>query len=273
MKKHIIPVILIVILGFSSCSKSGGGGLNFFSINDDIAFGAQLDSTILADPVEYPILSRSENPEVYAYIEGIMNLILESDEINYKDEFPWQVRIIDKDVLNAFAAPGGYLYFYTGFIKYAQSEAELAGVMAHEIGHADHRHSTKRLTKIYGWQVLISLALGNDPGQLAQIASQLALNGAALKFSRDDEYEADASSVRYLNSISSTRNYDPRAIIDFFDRMRADSLSSPDRFEFLRTHPYDENRIQAINELWIELGKPEGEKFVTEHDAIVAKLN
>lgn len=271
MRKVSTYLFIAAIVLFTQCSKDGK--INVFSVQDDIAFGAQLDSTIVNTPSEYPLLPRSGNEAAYNYVEGIMNRVLESDEINYRDEFPWQVRIINQDVLNAFAAPGGYLYFYTGFLKYAESEAELAGVMAHEIAHADHRHSTNRLTKLYGFQIMLSIALGKNPSQLQQIAGQLAMNGVALDFSRDDEYEADASAVTYITSIQHIRNYDPTAIVDFFDRMKTDSLSqSSGSFEFLRTHPYDDNRKEKIYELHQELGGNSGEKFISEHQAIIGLL-
>ena len=267
MKKISSYFFFVAIILFSQCSKDGK--INVFSVKDDIAFGAQLDSTIVNNPSEYPLLPRTGNEAVYNYVEGIMNQILESNEIHYRDEFPWQVRIINQNILNAFAAPGGYLYFYTGFLKYAASEAELAGVMAHEIGHADHRHSTNSLTKLYGFQFMLSVVLGQNPSQLTQIASQLALNGVALDFSRDDEYEADASAVTYITSIQHLRNYDPTAIVDFFDRMKADSLTqSSGSFEFLRTHPYDDNRKEKIYALHNKLGGNSGEKFAAEHNAI-----
>jgi len=269
--KNTATFLFAFALIFSSCSKDGN--LNLFSVNDDIALGRQLDSTIMSDPQEYPILPAGDYAEVYDYVEGIMNTVLTSDEVYHKDIFPWQVRIINKDVLNAFAAPGGYLYFYTGFIKYADSEAELAGVMAHEIAHADRRHSSERLTKVYGMQFMLGMLVGNNQGQLSQIATQMALGGAALKFSRNDEYEADEYSVRYLNSVSSIKNYDATAIMDFFDRMNADSLSQGNgSFEFLRTHPYDDNRRTNVNEIWKELGSPVGQKFEAEHRAIISKL-
>ncbi len=259
------------ILLFTACSKDGN--INVFSVQDDINFGAQLDSSILADPTEYPILQPNEYPEAYEYLNNIMNLIISSDEIYHKDVFPWRVRIVDRDILNAFAAPGGYIYFYTGFIKYAASEAELAGVMAHEIAHADLRHSTESLTKEYGLSTLLSILIGKDAGQLKQIASEMALGGASLKFSRKNEYEADEHSVRYLNSIRDAKKYDATSITDFFDRMQKDSLSEANgSFEFLRTHPYDDNRKENVNKIWAELGSPVGEKFTSEHQRVVATL-
>ncbi len=271
--KHINSIILVIIIAlFTSCSKDGD--VNFFTVKDDVAFGAQLDSTILADPNEYPILNEAQNQEVYKYVRDIMNRVLQSNEILYKEEFKWQVRVIDKNVLNAFAAPGGYLYFYTGFLKYCRSEAEFAGVMAHEIAHADRRHSTETLTKVYGIQILLSILMGQNPSQLEQIVTVLATNGAALSFSRKHEYQADEYSLRYLNSIKQIRNYHPTAIIDFFDHMKEDSLTTPNgSFEFLRTHPYDDNRKANIDKIWKSLGSPTGNRFEAEHAAIVAKLN
>ncbi|MFO7869290.1 MAG: M48 family metalloprotease [Bacteroidales bacterium] len=271
MKKIIALIGFIgILIVFSTCKD---GNPNIFRIEDDIALGKELDSTIVNTPSEYPLLPRQGNEEVYDYVEGIKNTILQSDEIKYKDEFVWHVRIINQDILNAFAAPGGYIYFYTGFLKYAESEAELAGVMAHEIAHADHRHSTNRLTKLYGIQMLFSILLGKNSTQLQEIAAGLAMNGASLAFSRKDEYEADASAVHYLSDVQHIRNYHPTSITNFFDRMQEDSLSEGSgSFEFLRTHPYDDNRKENIFEIWNDLGSPEGEKFEAHHQSIIQKI-
>lgn len=269
--KQIFFITLLSSFFLMNCTKDGK--FNVFTIKDDIAFGSQLDSLIVNSPEDYPLLPRVGYEEVYDYVEGIMYKVLESNDVKHRDDFPWQVRIINQNILNAFAAPGGYLYFYTGFLKYAESEAEFAGVMAHEVAHSDHRHSTTRLTKLYGFQVLFSILLGNNPSQLQQIAAQLAMGGAALSFSRKDEYEADASAVKYLHTIRAKRNYEATAIIDFFDRMQADSLSQGSgSFEFLRTHPYDENRKANITQIWKDLGSPQGQKFENEHTRIVGML-
>jgi len=274
MKKIILPVLLILsVLLLTACDVNGN--LNFFSLQDDIDFGRQLDGEILANPAEYPILDPALYPGAYEYVEGIMDLVLQSDLINNSGNFPWQVRIIDQDVLNAFAAPGGFLYFYTGFLKFAESEAELAGVMAHEIAHSDRRHSTENMTKVYGIQIMFSILLGEEPGVLSEILAGLTVGASSLAFTRENEYEADEYALRYMHSVRNTRNYNLQAMQDFFNRME-DKLGvegSGSAVEgFLRTHPYNDDREAAMDDVWRELGSPEGELFADHHNAVIAAL-
>ncbi|MDA9312280.1 M48 family metalloprotease [Vicingaceae bacterium] len=124
----------------------------------------------------------------YSFIRGLKDSILNTGEIDYRNEFAWQVYIIEDDTsLNAFATPGGYLYFYTGLIKYLQNEDDLMGVMGHEIAHADKRHLVQQLQREYGVNLLLSIALGEQPNQATQILNSL----GSLKFSRNNETEAD----------------------------------------------------------------------------------
>jgi predicted Zn-dependent protease len=255
-----------LLLLFTSCDE---GEVNFFSLQDDIDFGRQLDAEIAANPGEYPLLPRTGNENLYNYVEGIMLRVLDSDNVRYRNKFPWRVKIIDKDVQNAFAAPGGSLYFYTGFLTFAESEAELAGVMAHEIAHADRRHSTENMTKLYGIQILFSIILGEDPSTLGTILAQLTGSLSGLSFSRENEFEADEYAVRYMDSIrGGSRNYNLLAMQDFFNRMEdvyeVDGDGSPVG-EFFRTHPYNNDRENAMTAVWDELGRPSGELYTSNH--------
>jgi predicted Zn-dependent protease len=148
--------------------------------------------------------------------------------------------------MNAFALPGGNIYVYTGLLKYLDSEAALAGVIAHEIAHAEKRHATKRMTQYYGASILVSLILGKNPSQLSEIVSNLFVGAAFLANSRANEDEADASSVEYLRG---TRYY-PGAVKFFFEKMQADNLitGKSSKIEvFLSTHPDPIDRINTIN--------------------------
>lgn len=233
--------------------KDFASDINFFTLEQDIAFGMQLDSSILADPATYPILSKEKYPEAYAHLDRIMADLHNSSHLRYKNEFPWEVKIIDQDILNAFAAPGGYMYFYTGLIKFLDNEAQFAGVIAHEMAHADNRHSTQMLTKQYGFSLLASILLGENPTVMEEIIAQLALGLGSLKYSRDNEYEADKFAVMYLYDTQ----YHPRELAGFFEKME----SSPKQPEFLSTHPSPENRIGAIESTWKNLGGKDGERF------------
>ena len=208
-------------------------------------FGRVMDSTIRANPDEYPILNESQYPGAYAYMNDMMDDILESEKIKYGDEFDWEITIIDKDVMNAFAVPGGKLYFYTGIMKYLDDAASLAGVLGHEIAHADLRHSTSTMTDVYGFTILVSLLINDDSSMLSQIAGELATGAASLKFSRDHEYDADRYSMYYL----STTKFEPRGIGNFFVKLRAEGETAS-TFEFLSTHPDDDKRVDTVEELW-----------------------
>jgi predicted Zn-dependent protease len=195
-------------------------------------------------------LDETKYQSSYNYLNGIRDRILASGNVTYKDEFAWEVKIIENDtVLNAFATPGGYIYVYTGLIKYLDKEDDLAGVMGHEIAHADKRHSVRQLQKVYGVQILLSIALGNNPSQLAQIAAGLAGNLGNLKFSRDHEKEADDFSVVYL----SKTQYQCNAAYSFFQKL-LDEQKAGQVPHFLSTHPAPQERVDDINKKAQEVG-------------------
>ena len=155
MRYFSFALIGTMIISFFAIGCGGsGGGLNLFSVEQDIELGRQVSQEINTNPTEFPILPEQSNREVYQYIRGITDKILNSGKVAHKDDFAWEVKIIDDpETLNAFATPGGYIYVYTGLIKFLDSEDELAGVMGHEIAHAAQRHSTQQMTKLYGLQI------------------------------------------------------------------------------------------------------------------------
>ena len=227
------PFLLLALTG---CTEDGN--LNLFSIQEDIELGQQVHDEILADPETYPLLDVAAYPEAYDHLYRIRDNILASGEVQYADEFPWQTYIIhDDDTLNAFCAPGGYMYVYTGLIHYLDEEDQFAGVMGHEIAHADRRHSTQQLTKSYGISLLLEVLWGEDPELLAEVAAAL----VELSFSREDEAEADEYSVRYLCGT----DYASNGAAGFFELLLEDaSWQVP---EFLSTHPSSDTRVSDIN--------------------------
>lgn len=233
----------ILILTALGCGSTGG--LNVFSIEQDIELGRQVSQEINNNPSEYPILREQGNEEVYSYVRRLTDRILNSGKVKYRNEFAWEVKIIDDlETLNAFATPGGYIYVYTGLIKFLDSEDELAGVMGHEIAHADQRHSTEQMTKAYGLQMLLGTVTGrSDPGTIQQIALGL----ASLSFSRNHESEADEYSVIYLCGT----DYNAAGAAGFFRKMESGGGRPP---QFLSTHPNPGNRVEAIDSKAQEMG-------------------
>jgi predicted Zn-dependent protease len=265
--KYICKVsafLMLFGLIFSSCKdKAGGGGLNFFSLEDDKQFGAQVAAEIENDPATYPILDSVQNIAAYAYLYAIRDSILNAGKVVHKDDFQWQVRLIkDDSMLNAFCTPGGYIYVYTGIIKYLDSEDQFAGVMGHEIAHADERHSTAALTQQYGIDVLFSVLLGENKGALAEVTQGL----IGLKYGRGNESESDMRSVEYLYPTA----YDARGAARFFEKISESGGSSGP--VFLSTHPDPENRVEAIIAHWESLGGKPGETFNARYAAFQNSL-
>ncbi|MBR9920138.1 MAG: M48 family metalloprotease [Bacteroidetes bacterium] len=244
LRKYFGVLFAAIILSLYGCGGQGGKGLNLFSIEDEIALGKQVKQEIESNPQDYPILPEAGNQQIYSYIRGLGDRLLKTGQVAYRNDFAWEIKIIDDDqTLNAFCTPGGYIYVYTGLIKFLDAEDELMGVLGHEIAHAALRHSTRQLTKLYGIQVLTSVITGNsDPGMIEQIALAL----VSLKFSRGHETEADQYSVIYMCGT----DMNAAGAAGFFEKME-DQPSPP---EFLSTHPNPGNRVLEIKEDKVEYG-------------------
>jgi predicted Zn-dependent protease len=260
-----VSTFLLVVASFlSNCTntKELGDGFNLFTIEQDRALGAQVAAEIEANPTQYPVMDSIQNKELYAYLYKVRDNILNSGKVKHKAEFPWRIRVIhDDSTLNAFCTPGGYIYVYTGILKYLDNEAQLAGVLGHEIAHADFRHSTRQMTKIYGVQTLIGILAG-DRKMLAQITTGI----VGLKFSREHESEADKGSVTFLCPTV----YQADAGAGFFEKITAAGGSKVP--EFLSTHPNPEGRIEAFKNYKIELGCQGVTLFETEYRTMLTKL-
>ena len=260
MKLKFTSIILIVSIALSSCDD---GNINFFSLQDDIDFGEEFHQQIEQSPEEFPILSPAAYPEAYGFLEDIRDALLESDDLRYANDFSWDVYLIDDSTtLNAFCVPGGKMYFYTGIIEFLDNEAEFAGVMAHEMAHADRRHSTSTMTKQYGFSLLLSIMLGDEPGLMEEILADLAYGLGSLKFSRDHEYEADEYAVSYTTDGTGNYNYYPKGISAFFEKIEGHTQT----VEFLSTHPNPGNRLENIDEFWKSIGSPQGEEYTLRYD-------
>jgi predicted Zn-dependent protease len=248
------------------CGGKAPGGLTslLISTDQDIAMGKTVAHQIDSLKSEYPVLDSVQYAAAYAHIYRIRDNILNSGKVYYKKTFQWQVRIIhDDSTLNAFCTPGGYIYVYTGIIKYLDNETQLAGVMGHEIAHADRRHSAKQMVQQMGAQTLIQILTSGTTQELATLGNNL----LALKFSRSDESEADDYSVRYLLGTE----YDPQGAKYFFQKIEAaGGRSIP---EFLSTHPSPAHRVEDIEATWKCLGSGGGNAtFVARYNDFKATL-
>lgn len=251
-KKFILVGIFILLFSLlnSSCDSDSITNPNIFTLEDDVALGQDLDSQIKKNTTEYPILN---NPSARQYVQNMINEIIKSPEVKYEQTFNYQIEIIQRDdVINAFAAPGGFLYVYTGLLKFVENEATLAAVLAHEVAHIERRHATKRMTKQYGVSFLLDLILGDNPSQLEELAANMLTGLAFLKNSRDDEFEADEYSFKYLKS---TKWY-PGGITFFFKKIN-DNSGGGFLDELLSTHPMPEDRVKAVEDMIKKANIPE----------------
>jgi beta-barrel assembly-enhancing protease len=217
-------------------NRSVGKGLDFYSLEHEIALGKQLAQQV----------DRSakfiDDPVVNEYVNRVgQNIVRNSDA-----RVPFTIKVIDSDVVNAFALPGGFFYINSGLILHADEEAELAGVMAHEIAHVCARHGTKQATKGDIAQLAMIPAMIFIPYTWAGYAIYQGMNFLIpltfLKFTRDEERQADYLGLQYMYKAG----YDPNAFVSFFEKVEATEKKQPGTIPAVfATHPPTPDRIEA----------------------------
>lgn len=237
------------------------GSINLMSLDKEIALGRQLAA-------EVERTSRLvKNAAINEYVNRVgQNIVRNSDA-----KVPFTIKVIDSDEVNAFALPGGFFFVNSGLILAADSEAELAGVMAHEIAHVTARHATEQQSKgqLLNLASIPLIFVGLPPG--VPQAINLAIPLTFLKFSRKAEEEADYLGVQYLYK----SGYDPSAMVRFFEKLQAKEKSKPGTISKLfSTHPVTGSRIHKVTET-IESILPPAEQYVettSEFDRMKARL-
>ncbi len=246
-------------------NRNPGKGINFYSLEREIALGKQL-----AQEVERSA-KMIDDPVVTEYVNRVgQNLVRNSDA-----KVPFTIKVIDSDVVNAFALPGGFFYVNSGLVLRAQEESELAGVMAHEISHVIARHGTKNATKGELMQLatipLILLGPGGWAGYGLYQGLNLIVPLTYLKFSRNDEREADFLGLQYMYKAG----YDPNSYVTFFERIQADERRQPGTIpRIFSTHPPTPERIQNVQKEIARILPAKEEYIVTtsEFDQVKARL-
>ena len=266
MKKYRFKGFILSLLFLTACGvfneKNKGKGFNLFTVEQDKELGAQVAAEIDGNKAEFPQLDSVRYREVYQYVYKVRYKILNTGKVDFKDDFKWRLRIINDDkTMNAFCTPGGYIYIYTGILKFLESEDEFAGVLAHEIAHADSRHSTRQMTKMFGVQILLDVLAG-DATALKEITGAL----IGLKFSRKHETEADEKSVQYL----CPTDYNAAGGAGFFEKIEA--MGGSGTPEFLSTHPDPGNRVEHFHNSALILGCQGKNDFKVEYQNMLTKL-
>jgi beta-barrel assembly-enhancing protease len=245
--------------------RNVGKGLDFYSLDREIALGKQLAQQVdkSAKFIDDPVITE--------YVNRVgQNLVRNSDA-----RVPFTIKVIDSDVVNAFALPGGFFYVNSGLILHADEESELAGVMAHEIAHVCARHGTKQATKGELVNLASIPAMIFIPYTWAGYAIYQGMNFAIpltfLKFSRDDEREADYLGLQYMYKAG----YDPNSFVAFFEKVEADERKEPGTIpKVFATHPPTPDRIEAIQKEIATILPARNEYIVStsEFDSVKARL-
>jgi Zn-dependent protease with chaperone function len=246
-------------------NRKVGNGVNFYSLEHEIALGKGL-----AQEVERSS-KLIDDPVVTEYVNRVgQNLVRNSDA-----KVPFTIKVIDSDVVNAFALPGGFFYVNSGLILRAQEESELAGVMAHEISHVCARHGTKNATKGEIMQLASIPAMIFIPYGMAGYGIYEGMNLAIpltfLKFSRDSEKEADYLGLQYMYKAG----YDPNSYVTFFERIEADEKRRPGTIpKVFSTHPPTPDRIENAQKEIAKIlpNRPEYIVTTSEFDSVKARL-
>jgi hypothetical protein len=214
---------------------SGKKGLgNWYSLESEIKMGKQYAQMVESSS------KLIQDPVVNEYVNRIgQNIVRNSDA-----KVPFTIKVVDSDEINAFALPGGFFYVNSGLILAADEEAELAGVMAHEIAHVALRHATRQMTR-GNWANIASVPLifvGGGLGYAVRSAAGLALPMTFLQFSRGFEAQADYYGLEYMYKTG----YDPQAFISFFEKIQAKEKKKPGSLaKAFATHPQTPDRIGA----------------------------
>src|ERR1700692_982825 len=262
--RRLITLTAVSLLGFSLLAadkkkdpdeignRDVGKGVNFYSIEKEIALGKGLAQEVerQAKIVDDPVIAEDVN-------RLGQNLVRNSDA-----KVPFTIKVIDTEQANAFALPGGFFFVNSGLILKADTEAELAGVMSHEIAHVAARHGTRQATRgeIAPLATIPLIFMGGWTGYGIQQAASVAIPIGFLSFSRGFESEADLLGLEYMYK----SGYDPGAFVDFFEKIQSLEKKKPGTMaKVFSTHPMTEDRITTAQKNIQEYLKARPEYVVT----------
>jgi predicted Zn-dependent protease len=247
--KTIALGLLAFICGCATLYNPATGKKEFIVINSatEQAIGKNTAAEIAK---KYPLAS---DPALQSRISAIGRRVVAASD---RQDIEYKFYVVEDKELNAFTLPGGLIYVNRGLAE-AFNDDELAYVIAHETGHIAARHIAKKLQANMTYQLLLGMAFataGKNAGQSAQTLAQgadVVFNLVELKYSRNDEYEADRLGVKYAHNAG----FDPYASLSALEKLKKNQGSASKVLQYFRTHPYVEDRIKALKEIILQLLK------------------
>ena len=232
----LVAASTLAVSGCTANPATGQRQLNLYTEAEEIEMGRQADPGVVAQ------LGLAGDPDLQAYVSA---LGLKLAALSERPQLPWSFKVVDDPAVNAFALPGGFVYVTRGLLAYVHSEAELASVLGHEIGHVTAQHGVNQISKrqVAAGGLVIGAALVPDVARVAD-AAQTGLSLLFLKYGRDDERQADDLGLRYTVAAG----YDPNQMPEMFRVLEAVSeVPGAGRLpDWLATHPDPEERRDRI---------------------------
>ncbi|MCB0686311.1 MAG: M48 family metalloprotease [Saprospiraceae bacterium] len=241
--KVTLPLMLLLLISCAVNPVTGRKEMMFFSEAEEIAMGRESDPEILK------VYGLYEDNRMQQFINAKGQ---EMARISHRPELTYEFKILDSPIINAFALPGGYVYFTRGILTYFNNEAEFAGVLGHEIGHVTARHSAKQQTKATLAEILLIGGMVVSPAfqEFADLAEG-GLQLLFLKFSRDNESQSDQLGVQYSTAIG----YDAHHMANFFNTLKQMQDDEGGGLPtFLSTHPDPADRYKKVNQ-WADVAQ------------------
>ena len=255
MRPIVVTLMLLV-------STSASAQFRLISVEQEIEMGRRVDAEVRR---EMPVV---KDADVVAYVRSLGRRLAQHAP---GAKYPYSVSVVDYREINAFALPGGPIWVHRGLMHAASNESQVAGVLAHEVAHIAQRHSADQLTKatMASWGIgVLGAFLGNSAGAGgAQMAAGFLTNGVFLKFSRDDEREADQVGLQIMRRAG----WNPRGMVELFEVLGREAKRDPGSVEtFFSSHPAPQDRISRLQG---EIGRnPSGRRDSPEFREIKARL-
>jgi predicted Zn-dependent protease len=250
-----VALLSICLPWLQTCTTNPATGASeftpFMSPEDEVKVGVEQHRQILAE-----FGGAYEDRRIQAYVNDLGQRLAAQSEL---PDLKWTFTVLDSDIVNAFALPGGFVYVSRGLLALADTEDQLAGVLGHEIGHVTARHAANRYSAAAGTSILVTSAailsdifLGGGTGQLIGQAGGIAAQGFLASYSRSQELQADELGIRYL----ARTDYDTESMADFLAKMEDEASllaklqnDAPRGFSYLDTHPPTEERVAEARQL------------------------